>query len=114
MAPPPITTALTNVLTVILDGSNWAKFVKNFKVFLLGLDALWVILDTGPGTEADHLSLDHMIIPHLHSHVHEDYQYLVEDQASATAAFKSLKGHFEKSNTTNRIVGRAELNRGKV
>ncbi|KAK7013393.1 hypothetical protein R3P38DRAFT_2546084, partial [Favolaschia claudopus] len=109
MAPPPITTALTNVLTVILDGSNWAKFVKNFKVFLLGLDALRVV-DGGPGTEADNLSLDRMIIPHLYSHVHEDYQYLVEDQVSATAAFKSLKGHFEKSNMTNRIVGRAELN----
>ncbi|KAK6981418.1 hypothetical protein R3P38DRAFT_3333831 [Favolaschia claudopus] len=73
---------------------NWAKFVKNFKVFLLGLDALWVV-DGGPGTEADNLSLDRMIIPHLYSHVHEDYQYLVEDQVSATAAFKSLTGRAE-------------------
>ncbi|KAK7016626.1 hypothetical protein R3P38DRAFT_3275819, partial [Favolaschia claudopus] len=90
MAPPPITTALTNVLTVSLMGP-------------IGPNG-------GPGTEADNLSLDRMIIPHLYSHVHEDYQYLVEDQVSATAAFKSLKGHFEKSNMTNRIVGRAELN----
>ncbi|KAK6984645.1 hypothetical protein R3P38DRAFT_3292331 [Favolaschia claudopus] len=49
-----------------LMGPNWAKFVKNFKVFLLGLDALWVV-DGGPGTEADNLSLDRMIIPHLYS-----------------------------------------------
>ncbi|KAK6992512.1 hypothetical protein R3P38DRAFT_3289481 [Favolaschia claudopus] len=100
MAPPPITTSLTNVLTVILLG----QVCENFKVFLLSK------LSAGPGTEADHLSLDRMIIPHLYSQLHKDYQYLVENPVSATAAFKSLKSHFEKSNMTNCIVGRAELN----
>ncbi|KAJ6600824.1 hypothetical protein B0H10DRAFT_2441009 [Mycena sp. CBHHK59/15] len=39
MSPPYITSALTSVLTVTLDSSNWVKFGKNVKVFLLGLDS---------------------------------------------------------------------------
>ncbi|KAK7034906.1 hypothetical protein R3P38DRAFT_3493254 [Favolaschia claudopus] len=108
MSPPAITSALTATLTVTLDGSNWATFVKKFRIFLLGLNALWV-LDAGPGTEADNIVLDRMIVSHLYSHVHDDFQYLVEDLVSATAAYKAPKGHFEKSTMTNRILGHAEL-----
>lgn len=112
MAPPTITSALTNVLTTVapLDATNWSKFGKGFRIFLLGLDALWVTNGTGPATDnADQVSLDRMLVPYLYSKVTEDYQYLVEDSSSATAAWKLLKGHFEKSNMTNRFVARGEL-----
>ena len=112
MAPPTITSALTNVLTTVaaLDASNWTKFGKAFRIFLLGLDALWVIDGTGPAKDnADQVSLDRMLVPYLYSKVTDDYQYLVEDASSAFAAWKALKAHFEKSNMTNRFVARGEL-----
>jgi hypothetical protein len=112
MAPPTITSALTNVLTTVapLDATNWSKFGKGFRIFLLGLDALWVVNGTGPAADnADQASLDRMLVPYLYSKVTEDYQYLVEDATSAFAAWKALKSHFEKSNMTNRFVARGEL-----
>ncbi|KAJ6553995.1 hypothetical protein DFH09DRAFT_1085394 [Mycena vulgaris] len=109
MAPPTITSALTNVLTTVapLDATNWSKFGKGWRIFLLGFDALWVTNDTGPAADnADQVSLDRMLVPYLYSKVTDDYQYLIEDATSAFAAWKALKAHFEKSNMTNRFVVR--------
>ncbi|KAJ6576739.1 hypothetical protein B0H10DRAFT_2236334 [Mycena sp. CBHHK59/15] len=90
--------------------TNWSKFGKGFRIFLLGLDALWVINGSGPAKDdADQVSLDRMLVPYLYSKVTDNYQYLVEDATSAFAAWKALKAHFEKSNMTNHFVARGEL-----
>lgn len=107
-----ITSALTAVLSGLkkLDTSNWAKWQKGFRMFLLGLDALWVIEGLGSDAPtADQASLDRQIVPYLFSNVSEEYQYLVEDCDSAIAAWSALKAHFEKSNLTNRMLARKEL-----
>jgi hypothetical protein len=111
MAPPAITSALTNVLSTVenLGPLNWAKFGKRIRIFLLGLDAVWVMSTGADITKKDQVALDRMLVPYLYSKVSEDYQYLIEDASSASAAWTALKGHFEKSNMTNRMVARGEL-----
>ncbi|KAJ7602430.1 hypothetical protein FB45DRAFT_1047003 [Roridomyces roridus] len=109
MAPPSITNVLTTVAN--LNATNWTKFGKGFRIFLLRLDALWVVDGHGDGVtpSADQRTLDCMLVPYLYSKVIGEFQYLVEDATSASAAWTALKDHFEKSNMTNRFFAHGEL-----
>ncbi|CAK5271385.1 unnamed protein product [Mycena citricolor] len=108
---PTITSALTIVLTTVpmLGKDNWAKFGKGFKVFLLGVDALWVMGKGPKADESDQVALDRMLLPYLYTKIEEQYQPLLDDFESATAAWAALKAHFEKSSMSTRMAARAEL-----
>ncbi|CAK5272125.1 unnamed protein product [Mycena citricolor] len=108
---PTITSALTIVLTTVpmLGKDNWAKFGKGFKVFLLGVDTLWVMGKGPKADESDQVALDRMLLPYLYTKIEEQYQPLLDDFESATATWAALKAHFEKSSMSTRMAARAEL-----
>ncbi len=104
--------ALNNILSKIpdLDKSNWHKWSKGMNLFFLGVGAEFIPTGTTPAsTDLDKAALDKRMLPYLYGKVAEEYQYLIEDETSAVSAWKELKGQFEKTSMSNRMVARRAL-----
>lgn len=106
--------AITGILpsVPILDDTNWFVWSKKFKMFFIGAGVPQVttgaqIDDTKLKAEFD--KINSQLLAFVYTKVSDDYQYLVEDCNSASAAWTSLKKHFEKSTMGHRMAARREF-----
>ena len=53
--------------------------------------------------------LNALMLPHLYMAIEEDFQYLVEDEDTASAAWIKLKDHFQRSTLGARMVAQKEF-----
>lgn len=95
-----------------LDGSNWFTWEKKIKMYFLACGAPGIHSGTPPtesSAKATFDILDALLLPYLFTVVAEKHQYLVLEEDTASAAFKRLKGHFEKSTVGHRMQARREF-----
>lgn len=101
-------TAIFNTVQ-ILDESNWFDWSKQMKMFFVGCGARSVTTGTPPAKPEDLAAfneVDGLLPAFIYAKVSPHYQYLVEDEETATAAWTKLKAYFEKSTMGHRMAAR--------
>ena len=100
-----MSTIPSSVITMVttipkLNNSNWFTWIKKLKMVFLaaGLDG---IASRSPPTDLDLKAkwdlLDRQMLAYLYISIEDDFQYLVEDENTTSAAWKKLKDYFQRS-----------------
>jgi gag-polypeptide of LTR copia-type len=96
----------------MLDGSNWFTFEKRIKMYSVGCGAPEIHSGTPPTNttaKAKFDTLDSILVAYLSTVVSDEYQYLVEDEDTTSAAFKRLKAHFQKPTVGHHMAAQQEF-----
>ncbi|KAF7333941.1 hypothetical protein MSAN_02396000 [Mycena sanguinolenta] len=108
----PISSALLAGLAKLddLTEDSWGSWSKTMVMFFRGCGAPYIANAAAavPDGKAD---IDSELVWTIYSHVHADYQGLIEEEKSGLAAWKILKAHFEKSSMSRRLKARSDFYR---
>jgi hypothetical protein len=109
-----IPTIVTTMITTNpkLNDSNWFTWIKKMKMVFLAAGLDGIASGSAPSEKAQKDrwdKLDSLMLPHLYMAIEEDFQYLVEDEDTASAGWAKLKDHFQRSTLGARMVARKEF-----
>jgi hypothetical protein len=108
--PSSVTTMITS--NPKLDDTNWFTWIKKMKMVFLAAGLDGVVSGTPPldHTEKERWDkLNRQMLAYLHMAISDDFQHLVEDEATASDAWVKLKAHFERSTFSARMIARKEF-----
>ena len=108
--PPIVSTMITTYPK--LNDSNWFTWIKKMKMVFLAAGLDGVVSGSPPSekTQKDRWDkLDGLMLPYLYTAIEEDFQFLVEDEDTASAGWAKLKEHFQRSTLGARMVARKEF-----
>lgn len=109
-----IPSAITSMITAIpkLDDSNWFTWIKKMKMIFLaaGLEG---IISGSPPTDTDQRTrwdtLNRQMLAYLYIAISDDFQYLVEDETTASDGWIKLQEYFQRSTFGARMMARREF-----
>jgi hypothetical protein len=109
--PSIVTTMITT--NPKLNHSNWFTWIKKMKMVFLAAGLQDGIMSGSAPTDKAQKDrwdqLNTLMLPYLFMAIEEDFQYLVEDEDTASAAWTKLKEHFQRSTLGARMVARKEF-----
>jgi len=108
--PSIVTTMITT--NPKLNHSNWFTWIKKMKMVFLAAGLDGIVSGSAPSDKTQKDRWDHLnalMLPYLYMAIEEDFQYLVEDEDSASSAWTKLKDHFQCSTLGARMVARKEF-----
>jgi len=108
--PSIVTTMITT--NPKLNDSNWFTWIKKMKMVFLAAGLDGIVSGSVPSERAQKDrwdKLNKLMLPHLYMAIEEDFQYLVEDEDTASAGWAKLKDHFQRSTLGARMVARKEF-----
>ena len=109
--PSIVTTMITT--NPKLNHSNWFTWIKKMKMVFLAAGLQGGIMSGSPPSDKAQRDkwdqLNTLMLPYLSLAIEEDFQYLVEDEDTVSAAWTKLKDHFERSTLGARMVARKEF-----
>ncbi|KAF8169895.1 hypothetical protein K438DRAFT_1854860 [Mycena galopus ATCC 62051] len=91
-----------------LTEDTWGSWSKTMTMFFCGCGASY-ITNNAATVPDDKKDIDSELVWTIYSHVHPDYKASVEEEMSGLAAWKILKGRFEKSSMARRLKARSDL-----
>ncbi|KAF5373997.1 hypothetical protein D9615_009925 [Tricholomella constricta] len=97
-----------------LDDSNWFTWSKKMKMALLAIGMAGITTGKKPDgldvkEEKEWKASDGRLAGMLYGRISDEYQHLVEDLETGTAAWAALKAHFERSTIGYRMAARSEF-----
>ncbi|KIM45014.1 hypothetical protein M413DRAFT_9200 [Hebeloma cylindrosporum] len=112
MATIPI--AVTTMITTNpkLNNSNWFSWIKKMKMVFLAAGLDGIVSESIPTEKPKKDKWDQLnalMLPYLYMAIEEDFQYLVEDEDMASAAWEKLKAYFQHSTLGARMVAWKEF-----